>query len=168
MRIREAKQSDFQEIAAIHIASWKDSYIDNLPAEFLAKQIDHVLAGYWNEVEIQNEDIILVVEEDILIGFIAVWCQSIPFIDNLHVKPSHRSKKVGAALMKSAARELVNKGHKTGYLWVFESNEKAIRFYERLGGIQKDREEKDIFGYDVPSRKIAWGNLSVIYNSHNI
>ena len=165
MEIRHAAQSDFQAIAAIHIESWKDAYSDVLPAEFLDRKINSVFLTHWNEVEIQNEDIILVAEENSVIGFIAVWCRPIPFIDNLHVRPSKRSKRVGSALMKAVARELINHGHKTAYLWVFESNQKAIQFYERLGGIQKEQSMKTVFGYDVLSRKIEWNDLSLIGES---
>ena len=165
MKIRRSTQSDLQDIAAIQIESWKDSYSDVLPAEFLAGQINQDFERHWNEIEIQNEDIVLVAEEDSLIGFVAVWCRPIPFIDNLHVRPSQRSKKVGSALMKAAAKELINEGHKTAYLWVFESNKKGIRFYERLGGIQKEQSMKTVFGYDVLSRKIEWDDLSLIGES---
>ncbi len=162
MKIRHATQSDLQDIAAIHIESWKDSYSDVLPAEFLIRQIDREFIQHWSEIEIQNEDIVLVAEEISMIGFIAVWCRPIPFIDNLHVIQSQRSKKVGSALMRAVAKELINQGHKTAYLWVVESNEKAIRFYERLGGIQKEQSMKTLFGYDVLSRKIEWADLSII------
>ena len=47
---------------------------------------------------------------------------------------------------------------------VFENNEKAIRFYERLGGVKKEKERKTVFGYRVPSRKIEWDDLGVICN----
>ncbi len=162
MKIRSATPSDLQGIAALHAESWKDAYSGVLPAEFLAARIDRDLAKHWSEVEIQNEDIVLVAEENELVGFIAVWCRPTPFIDNLHVKPSHRSKKIGSALMKEAARELIHKGHKTCYLWVFESNTKAIRFYERLGGAQKEQAMKTVFGYEVLNRKIEWRDLSLI------
>lgn len=162
MKIRHATPSDLQGIAAIHVESWKDSYSDVLPAEFLAEQMDRDLAQHWSEIQIQNEDIVLVAEEDSLVGFVAVWCRPIPFIDNLHVRPSHRSKKLGFALIKAAAKELINKGHKTAYLWVFERNEKAIRFYERLGGVQKEQARKTVFGFEVLSRKIEWDDLTVI------
>jgi len=162
MKIRSATQIDLQDIAAIHIESWKNVYPDVLPAEFLAEKINRELERYWNVVEIQSDDILLVAEEKSLIGFAAVWCRPIPFIDNLHVRPSQRSQKVGSALMKAAAKEIINKGHKTAYLWVFESNEKAIRFYQRLGGIQKEQSMKNIFGYDVLSRKIEWDKVSKI------
>jgi ribosomal protein S18 acetylase RimI-like enzyme len=165
MKIRPATQSDIQDIAAIHVESWKDSYSDVLPAEFLDEQIDRDLEKHWSEFQIQNGDVVLVAEEDSLLGFVAVWCRPIPFIDNLHVKLSHRSKKLGSALIKAAAKDLINKGHKTAYLWVFESNEKAIRFYERLGGVQKEQARKTVFGYEVLSRKIEWDDLTVIYKN---
>lgn len=162
MKIRHATQSDLQEIAAIHIESWQDAYTDVLPAEFLNGQINRDFVRQWSEIDIQNEDIVLVAEEDSIIGFIAVWCRPTPFIDNLHVRPSQRSRKIGSALMRAAARELIDRGHKSAYLWVFESNEEAIRFYERLGGIKKEQSIKTVFGYDVKSRKIEWTELSVI------
>jgi ribosomal protein S18 acetylase RimI-like enzyme len=165
MNIRRATRSDLQSIAAIHIESWKDAYSGILPAEFLAVRVDHDLAKHWSEIEIHNEDIVLVAEEDALVGFIAVWCRPNPFIDNLHVKPSHRCNKIGSALMKAAAKELIRKGYKTCYLWVFESNEKALRFYERFGGMQKEQAMKTVFGYEVLNRKIEWDNLSLICNN---
>jgi len=162
MIIRQATRSDLQDIAAIHIASWKDTYADVMPAEFMMAEIDQALAQHWREIEIQNGDVVLVAKEDALVGFAAVWCRPLPFIDNLHVKPSHRSKKLGSALMKALAKELIKKGHKTAYLWVFESNVNAIRFYERLGGTQTEKIHKNIFGYAVPSRKIEWDDLAKI------
>ena len=162
MKIRRATQSDLQEIAAIHIESWKDSYSDALPSEFFAEHINREFERHWSKIEIQNKDIVLVAGENSLVGFVAVWCRPVPFIDNLHVRPSQRSKKIGSALMKAVAKELINEGHKTAYLWVFESNEKAIHFYERLGGVQKEQSMKTVFGYDVLSRKIEWNDLSII------
>ncbi len=162
MRIRPATPSDRKGIAAVHAMSWKDAYSDEFPAEFLAGQINRDLERHWREIKIQNEDIVLVAEKNSLVGFVAVWCRPIPFINNLHVTPCQRSKKVGSTLMNAVARELIDKGHQTAYLWVFQSNEKAIRFYERLGGIQKEQSMQNVFGYDVMSRKIEWDDLSTI------
>jgi len=47
--------------------------------------------------------------------FIAVCCQDELFIDNLHVKSSERSKKLGSVLMKSAAGRLIQQGQTTVY-----------------------------------------------------
>lgn len=168
MEIRPACRSDLEKVAAIHIASWKDAYGDILPAEFLNGRIDRVLGRHWHEMAIQKEDVLLVAEEKAIIGFIAVWCRPVPFLDNLHVTASQRSKKVGSALMEAAATELIARGHRTAYLWVFETNSDAIRFYERLGGIQKEKAMKSVFGHEVMSLKIEWNDLTVICGKQSI
>lgn len=162
MIIRKANSSDFNIITAIHIESWRSAYANVLPPDFLNTEIVPSFEKHWGSVEVQNDDVVLVAEEKEIIGFIAVWCRPIPFIDNLHVKPSHRSHHVGTALMKAAAETLLMKGHRTAYLWVFQSNEKAISFYEKLGGVKKESTMKDIFGKNVLSKKIEWDDLSTI------
>jgi ribosomal protein S18 acetylase RimI-like enzyme len=162
MKIRAVTRADLQTVASLHIESCKDSYSHIFPAEFLEGRLAEILRAHWSAVEIRSADIVLIAEEDAPIGFIAVWCRPSAFIDNLHVVPSHRSKRVGTALMAAAAEQLLYRGHNTAYLWVFESNSAAIRFYERLGGRQGERAERAVFGYDVPSRKIEWHDLTSI------
>ena len=162
MIIRRAINIDLPQIAKIHIESWRNSYSNVLPADFLKGPLEQTLKRHWEEVEVRNDDIILIAEEDELLGFIVVWCRPIPFIDNLHVKPIHRSKRVGSALLKTAAESLLKRKQMTGYLWVFESNNDAIRFYEKHGGVQKEKMTKDVFGFEISHKKIEWSNLSKI------
>jgi len=162
MHIRRATQSDFKSITAIHIENWKDTYSDIFPSVYLSEKLDKDLTQHWNNIKLQAEDILLVAEEKTLIGFIAVWCRPDPLIDNLHISPSFRSREAGTRLLKKAAINLIDKGYKRAHLWVFESNDKAIRFYKKMGGVQTDREIKDIFGYQVPCLKFKWDNLTLI------
>ena len=166
MKIRLAKKSDFEEIANIHIESWQDSYSDVFPPDFLNNQIVPSLRQHWKDIETEEDDIILVAEEREIVGFIAVWCRPVPFIDNLHVKPACRSRKIGSALMKKAAAILLDNDKKTGYLWVFNDNKKAIRLYEKLGGKCGEIATKDFFGHKVPCCKIEWECLdSIVENA---
>ena len=167
MRIRHATEADFPEIAAVHIQSWRDAYLGVLPAEFLGDPLEQEFTRYWYDIEIQNDDTVMVAEEGSLAGFIAIWCRPEPYIDNLHVLPSFRSKNIGSALMRSAAQKLITQGHTTAYLWVFESNDKAIRFYDRLGGTRTNRVVKNIFDYQVPSWQIDWKDLSRVVSSQD-
>jgi ribosomal protein S18 acetylase RimI-like enzyme len=50
------------------------------------------------------------------------------WLDHLYVHPAHHGNGIGTGLLRKAldANELLQ-------LWVFQSNEKAIRFYERRG-----------------------------------
>ncbi len=162
MLVRSIRPSDRPHIVAIQTESWQDSYVDALPEAYLASQLVEDLERHWHKIHIQPDDIVLVAEEKGIIGFIAVWCRPDPYIDNLHVTPSKRSKGVGSKLMASAARQMIQQGHQTAYLWVIESNKKAIRLYERLGGVRTEQAIKNLFGYQVPSIKIVWSDISVL------
>lgn len=162
MNIRPALKTDLPNIIALHIESWKDAYSNILPEEYLNSKLTSDLKQHWAGVKFTPEDVILVAEDHELTGFIAVRCRPDPFIENLHVKLSHRSKKIGSTLMKSAARRLAQQGHQTAYLWVLESNTRAIQFYEKLGGILTSQSVKNFFGHELMTIKIEWADISVI------
>jgi len=162
MNIRPALPSDLPLIAALHIESWKDAYAGVFPDAYLAGQLAADLEEHWRTAEIRQRDVVLVAEDEGIIGFVAVRCRPEAYIDNLHVRPSERSKRTGAALMRAAARRLLRQGNPNAYLWVVETNERAIRFYERLGGARTAREVKDLFGHAVPSVRVDWDDVAVM------
>lgn len=57
-------------------------------------------------------------------------------LDNLHVLPARKEQGIGSKLIAHVAfwcsETYPGKGL---YLWVFERNTQATRFYERLGGV---------------------------------
>ena len=162
MIIKAASSANLSNIAALHIRSWRDAYAGILPAAFLGDPLERALTRYWCDVDLQPGDVVLVAENNSLCGFIAVWCRPAPYLDNLHVLPSLRAQSIGTALLKSAAAELLARAHKSAYLWVFERNPKAIRFYQRMGGVVAAKAPQDIFGYSIPSLKIEWRDLGTI------
>jgi len=162
LKIRKATRVDLPGIASLHIQSWRNAYAEVLPKEFLDDPIEREFTRYWHNIDIGDEDVVMVAEDDDLLGFIAVWCRPTPYIDNLHVKPSLYSQGVGSTLLISTAEELLARGHKTAFLWVFKSNQKAVRFYEQLGGVKMEEVPQDIFGHKIPSLKIVWNDLTVI------
>jgi ribosomal protein S18 acetylase RimI-like enzyme len=163
MDIRPATEDDLTTIASIHATSWRDTYAGILPADYLRDQVQQDLQAYWKQREILPQDVVLVADTtDGPVGFIAVWCQPSPFIDNLHVSPPMRSRGIGAVLMEVAAGRLIAQGHSTAYLWVFERNEAAIRFYQRLGAVKGRQEIKEVFGHRVLSVRMEWSDLGAI------
>ena len=162
MLIRTATPQDLDKIADIHIESWRNSYTDIFPPDFFADKLDSELRNHWHRIDICAEDVVLVAEEANIVGFIAVWCRPSPFIDNLHVTPACRSKKTGTALLKAAAEQLMKNYHREAYLWVFSGNDRAISFYQRLGGVMKEPVIKNIFGHNVKNWRIVWNDLSAI------
>lgn len=162
MIIRPAIESDRPAIAAVHAASWREAYRGILPATYLDNDVGDDLAAQWRARTMSDDDVVLVVEDSDIVGFIAVWCEPDPFIDNLHVLPARRSGGLGRELMKHAARALVNRGHETSYLWVLEDNRRARTFYGRLGGKEVETKTKPIFDHDLPHVKIVWPDLALL------
>ena len=166
VRIRLAERDDYPAIAEVQAESWKDAYRGTLPATYLAGDVYEDLARHWQGVVTGPGDVVMVAaDKGGVIGFIAVWCRPDPFIDNLHVLPALRSKGIGRKLMAAAVARLVQDGHNTAYLWVLETNDRAIRLYEELGGVAADRTIKSIFGHDLPALRFVWDDIAKMIES---
>ncbi|MDP6066875.1 MAG: hypothetical protein QGG75_06420 [Alphaproteobacteria bacterium] len=59
-----------------------DDYLDN--------KVDDELGETWSSIELSPQDVVLVAEDEPVVGFIAIWCRPDPFIDNLHVLPEKK------------------------------------------------------------------------------
>jgi GNAT superfamily N-acetyltransferase len=139
---RAATLEDAEAIAALHAASWKEVYAAILDPAFLAGPVDEQRRSVWNErlsAPSASQHVILAEQGDDLLGFVCAYRNRDPvwgsFIDNLHVAAAARGRGIGTALMaKVAGWASTRRGHSSFYLWVFEANESARRFYERKGG----------------------------------
>jgi ribosomal protein S18 acetylase RimI-like enzyme len=162
MKIRPATDRDRAAIAAVHAASWQDAYRGILSDDYLESRVTDDRSRHWREIAICPDDVVIVADDGRVIGFIAISCRPEPYIDNLHVLPGLRSRGVGRQLMVAAAEALLCRGKSTAYLWVFEQNRRAVRFYERLGGVVVARMMQPTVGHDLPDLKVVWSDLSVI------
>jgi len=88
-----------------------------------------------------------IVEEDdgVAAGF-AVWFlnystwQGKPglYLEDLFVRPEHRKKGYGKALLKYLAKKCIDNGYGRFQWWVLDWNQSAIDFYESLGAVAMD------------------------------
>ncbi|MEM9617348.1 MAG: GNAT family N-acetyltransferase [Pseudomonadota bacterium] len=162
MKIRRATPGDYDAIARLHAASWKDAYRGLLPDDFIDRRMDAELQKYWGGIGLSEKDFVFVAEDTgrEIAGFILLWDQDMPYIESLHVAPGRRSSGVGESLMRAAATELQAGGHSTAHLWVMAGNPRARAFYERLGGKVRGEEQRDIFGYKALNYRVEWSDLS--------
>jgi ribosomal protein S18 acetylase RimI-like enzyme len=142
MRLREATTDDAAEIASLHTSSWRAAYQSILDPAFLAGPVESDRMAVWSTRLTNPRDdqhITVAVEQGVLVGFICVFGDEDPKwgarVDNLHVAPSARGRGIGAILLKSAASWVADRYPGSAlYLWVFEMNALACKFYTRLGG----------------------------------
>jgi len=141
-RIREATPADAAGIARLHAESWQSAYRGVLLDDYLDIHALRERIATWQErfsKNFQRPMFVLIAElADEMVGFVCVFTEDDPiygsFVDNLHVIPRLTGQGIGRKLLSAAAQRLVTEGSRGGlYLWVFEKNQQARRFYEKAG-----------------------------------
>ncbi|MEN8834067.1 MAG: GNAT family N-acetyltransferase [Pacificibacter sp.] len=160
--IRAAKPADMEAIAALQIASWRGAYRCLLSDEYLGQPVVDDLRAKWVGMDVSAEDILLVSETDGDVdGFIYVICSRQPaYIDNLHVTPKRKRSGIGAALMRSAAQQMIDQGVESVYLTVITDNIPAVQFYEKMGGTRGPVQDEKLYGEPVTTYPITWTDLA--------
>jgi GNAT superfamily N-acetyltransferase len=60
------------------------------------------------------------------------------YLEDLYVRPAHRGRGLGKALLAALARECVERGYTRLQWWVLDWNTPSIEFYESLGAVPMD------------------------------
>jgi ribosomal protein S18 acetylase RimI-like enzyme len=136
-----ANVGDARAIAALHIASWRDAYRAELPADYLAAIDLDERAESWRKRIAAGTIVLLEKHADSLAGFCAcgpsrdddadpshTW-----EIENLHVAPTLRGGGIGGRLFDQGLLLARDRGARELSLWVVETNVLARRFYEAHG-----------------------------------
>jgi GNAT superfamily N-acetyltransferase len=182
-RIRDATTADLPAIAEIHASSWRAAYRGILPDAFLDGDLLEERKTRWLGIVERmgpRDNLLVATDGERTVGFIAGWtsvtlgCEDGYglFIDNLHVRPDLRGNKYGESLFRALARNAManNKtaNNKTAdakisaYLWLFDGNAPAHRFYSRLGGRDVERQMIKIGGRTVSETRIVWDDFSLV------
>ena len=171
MIIRDARDADAQQIAAVHAASWQFAYRGMLSNKFLAGDIAAERSAFWeNRLNSApaNQYVLAAENENTVVGFACVYAHSDvqwgSLLDNLHVLQSMQHQGIGTKLLVAVA-EWCNSLNPSGglFLWVLQSNLEAQRFYQALGA---ENTGSDIWippggGY-VPRYRLSWQRVSFL------
>lgn len=165
MEFRRATRQDAERIALLHADSWQRTYRGMMPEEFpLNEVVSERLAAWHARLREERDDrfLYLAVDDDRLAGFICVVGGEDPrwgsYIDNLHVGAGYQGSGLGAQLLAAAGRWCCERYPEAGvYLWVFEANLGARRFYERRGGRNYETlVQTDPGGGSAPCCRYVW------------
>ncbi len=137
--LRRPAPSDAAEIAALHVAAWKETYAHLLPDDFFSPEYVEGRHRMWNRVlgHPRDDMTIRVAEsDDRIIGF--AWVgpaqaegEEAPPRDRelyaIYVLASHHGTGAGQALLTETL------GTSPASLWVAKENPRAAAFYTRNG-----------------------------------
>jgi GNAT superfamily N-acetyltransferase len=148
LRIRAAKADDAETIARIHVASWRESYAELMPAETLQGLDIAERAGHWRNILTagpgSGATFLLELAGEGPIGFASCGAQRserlaalgyVGEFEALYILRRGQRRGGGRALMRAMARHLLGQGWTAASVWVFRDNPPARRFYEALGGV---------------------------------
>lgn len=164
--IRPALAADADAIAAIHTASWRDSYGDIMSAEALGPDLDVRHRAMWQRIlgkPLPGRLVLVAMLGDIG-GFVVSHPDAedpgLDFIAALHVTPKQRGRGIGAALMQAWSDRMAAMGRTRATLIVAEENTRARAFYGRLGGVEGPIFEDELDDHTaVPTRHVTWEDL---------
>lgn len=167
--LRSATADDAGAIAALHAESWRANYRGILRDAFLNGELNENRRTLWHArltAPVPHQHVIVAVPDGdpsgSILGFVCVFGQDDPawgaYIDNLHVRPRAQGRGIGRALLIEALGWVAAADPAAGaYLWVFEANHAARRFYERLGGTHVETTEAEVPGGGTTNRcRYAW------------
>lgn len=140
--IRPARAGDALTIAAVHDAAWREAYRGIIPGKSLESMINRRGPRWWLSA-IRGGSRILVLEFD---GRVAGYASlgrnrvaAIPYageIFELYLAPEFQGLGFGARLFAAARADLAAKGYLSVIVWALADNDRALRFYEKLGGVE--------------------------------
>jgi RimJ/RimL family protein N-acetyltransferase len=155
LRISSASHEDLPEVARIHVAAWKQAYIGQVPQAHLDKLDVAGRLRRWQE-QFPNRELsglLIASLNNTAAGFICFgrgrdqdrqdWGETYA----IYVLEGYWGSGVGYRLHKGACAELKNDGFLRVYLWVFDTNHRAIAAYQRWGGmLERDRLKDHVIG----------------------
>jgi ribosomal protein S18 acetylase RimI-like enzyme len=185
--IRAAALDDAGAIAAVHVASWRDSYRGMIPDAVLDGPMLDERLPMWRQVlsSAPAGRLVLVATErppdgaptpeaPRILGFASAgrtrgrWATGGRFdaeIYTLYGAGTWRGQNLGCRLIASAALRLELFGHDSVMLWTLHDNAPARAFYERLGGRVAGQREERFAGALLYEVGYGWPRIATLLNA---
>lgn len=165
--VRPATIDEAFAIAVVHVRSWQAAYPGLVPQDYLDNLRAEDRAEAWERaVGPERWPAVLVADDGgRLAGFVCIGpcrdddldSESVGEVQAIYLDPDDFGTGVGDALMAGALSELAGAGFTEASLWVLSTNERAKRFYRRLGwtpdGVDKVHDWIDFTAVDHRYRR---------------
>ncbi|HEY2599092.1 MAG TPA: GNAT family N-acetyltransferase [Candidatus Dormibacteraeota bacterium] len=141
--IREADVADARAIARVHVASWRATYHDLLPADFLASLTESGYEDRWRRFISDRSSRIYVAQDrsNEVVGFASGGRERAGEtgyageLYAIYLFESSQRRGLGRQLVRAVVGGLREMGLEDMIIWVLRDNRPARDFYEHLGGI---------------------------------
>jgi ribosomal protein S18 acetylase RimI-like enzyme len=142
LAVRPATAADAEQIARVHVESWRTAYRGLVPQAILDGLSIERRSDLWSRrlLEPGETRTWLGGQDGEIVGFVATGRPSDPVlpadcaeVESIYLLAESRGLGLGRLLLTTATRDLVERGFASAILWVFTANDRARRFYEAAG-----------------------------------
>ena len=159
--IRRARRADAEDIAGVHDAAWRDAYRGLIPGGELERMISRRGARWWDAAIARGSRLLVLDFADAIGGYATYGRNRVPSLPHggevfeLYLAPQYQGLGFGRRLFEAVRADLAEHGYPSLLVWALAENDRALGFYERLGGKQL-RRAPERFGAETRER-IAFG-----------
>jgi ribosomal protein S18 acetylase RimI-like enzyme len=157
---------DAEAIERVRTDTWRDAYQGLMPDSLLAG-LDYDATRRRAVMSVlPPEQFVLVAEDD---GVVVGFCIGGPArppeqrfrgeVYAIYVLPQHHGRGLGRAMLRAAAKELVDRGFPSMIIWVLRENTPSRLFYERMGGKYARDEERELQGVRITESGYGWDDV---------
>ena len=153
MFVRQAKPSDTQAIARIHVSAWRHAYAKLLPREFLlGLDVGEKALGFERALRESGARSFLVAERDArVVGFSVHGAsrdedadpRTVGELMAIYVAPEFSRLGAGRCLITEVLRDARRRDWRSLTLWTLAENLAARTFYRNMGFQCDNRERRD-------------------------
>lgn len=168
MKIRKAVLKDAKGIAKVHVDSWKTTYANIVPNEYLNKLSYESREQLWIQ-GIPNDNVYVAEnDEGEIIGFSTggkersgKYPEYKGEIYAIYILRDYQGKGLGNLLVKPIVEDLLQQNIDTMIVLVLEENPSRL-FYEALGAEKIDSIEDEIAGKKLNELVYGWDDIRTI------
>ena len=149
--IRTARTSDAVEIAGVHDSAWRDAYRGIIPGRELERMIARRGPRWWQSAIAHGSRLAVLDYDDSICGYASYGRNRVPALPyrgelfELYLAPEFQGLGFGRRLFDAARKDLADHGYGSTLVWALADNERALAFYEHMGGrIVRRRSARDI------------------------
>jgi len=141
IQYRKAIHSDAKKLSVLYQQVYihtygkegvSDEFANHIFRQFAVERLENIIVEH-------PDNIIVAVYKNNLVGVAEIECNktspvgaiTAPELNKLYILEWFCGQGIGNGLLQAAEETVLQYGHRQMWLWVLESNQRAIRFYER-------------------------------------
>lgn len=175
IKYRKATIEDAYGYEYVAAHSWKDTYWDLLPHEYLENRILRLSNEEELEIKINSikeylrnntGKVFVATDNDKVIGILSIdenegKYKEYGHLEAIYLLPEYKGNKIGKELLMMAMKELIKLGYNNMQLECMVGN-KTIDFYLKYGGYEIEKTTRNIYGQNVNVSIVLFDNLKEI------